>query len=80
MRFRDFARNYLNPLYIVFRIMWLWAAFIVAMFVPLMFDVSHLRPLFFVPAAYLVWIGIRPWGQGMSIHQINQKLDEWSNR
>jgi hypothetical protein len=80
MNFRDFATNYLNPFYLLARICWLWGAFLLAFLAP---NISGLRPyslILYAAALVFVWIGVKPWGRGMSISDIGRKIDTLSKR
>ena len=75
MTFRDFARNYLNPFYLLARICWLWGAFLFAFLAPNIDGLSKWNFLLYIIALAFLWNGLRPWGKGMSINDINNKLD-----
>ena len=80
MSFGDFARNYLNPFYLFARVVWLWAAFLFAFplqFVPLFEGWTYVA---YAIAAVCVWVAIKPWGKGMSLNDIQRKLDRINNR
>ncbi|MCX7258646.1 MAG: hypothetical protein NTZ64_18555 [Polaromonas sp.] len=80
MTFRDFARNYLNPAYLLLRLGWLGVAFFFIIVTPHMEDLYKWRIVFYILGAIFIWNGIRPWGRGRSINDINRKLDELNNR
>lgn len=82
MTFGDFARNYLNPFYLIFRVGWLFAGFLcIFVFGPFTTDGSALGKFaFLIGGVLLIWNGLRPWGKGMSINDINRKLDDLNRR
>lgn len=80
MSFRDFVRNYINPAYLLFRIGFLMAAgMCVFMIMGGTFEIFG-NLLLGIGAAWLAWTGIRPWGRGMSINDVNRKLDDLNRK
>lgn len=72
MTFGDFARNYLNPIYLGFRagLLYVGGAFLmIAVVADEHAFVTILSGLF---GAWVCWTGIRPWGsgRGLSIAQL----------
>lgn len=80
MTFREFARNYINPFYLMFRIFWLWGAFLLFFLAPYIDGLTEWKFVFYLIAVLFVWIGIRPWGGGVSLNDLNRKLDEINKR
>jgi hypothetical protein len=62
MSFGDFARNYLNPIYLARRAGLLYGAIVLASDMPVI-----VKPIFGLLALWLAWTGIRPWGNGRGI-------------
>lgn len=80
MTFRDFARNYLNPGYLIFRACWVFGG-LGFLFVSAVAQGSGaINILFFGLGALFLWNGLRLWGKGTSLHEINKKLHEMNNR
>lgn len=67
MTFGDFARNYLNPIYLAIRAGLLYGAG-ACMLIALRSDANGIVALLFgVLGIWLGWTGIRPWGSGRGI-------------
>jgi hypothetical protein len=81
MTFGEFARNYLNPFFMI----WRMVLFIIglALLSPF-FDAKDRSIIALVMAAggaFLVWTAVRPWkGRGHSINDIKKKYDDTVNR
>jgi hypothetical protein len=75
MTLADFARNYLNPFYVVFRLGWLGMAF--AMFMAWLGSSSE--TWYLIVALILAWNGLRPWGKGMSVNDLNNAANNIRN-
>ncbi len=75
MTFRDFARNYLNPFYLAFRIGWLGMAF--GSFAAWL---GSSVIWYLLAALVLAWNGLRPWGKGRSINDMNQAVNDFKNK
>ena len=80
MTFRDFARNYLSPFYVIARLFWLWGAFLFALPFSYAQFFEGWQFVSYLLAAWMFWVGVKPWDRGMSINDINQKLDKFNNR
>lgn len=81
MTFGDFARNYLNPFYLLFRCGFLmaggWALFIA------LFSLNFAWWMKLVLGAlglWLLWTGIRPWGRGTTLNELNQAAEQMRRR
>lgn len=74
MTFGDFARNYLNPFYVVFRLGWLGLAFGAVLAWNGSSSIWYL-----IAGLVLAWNGLRPWGKGVSIHEMNRAVNELRN-
>ncbi len=64
MKFGDFARNYLNPIYICFRLGLLGAGIGSLLLSSSAATNGKFVLIFFPLGLWLVWTGIRPWGNG----------------
>lgn len=78
MTFGDFARNYLNPIFLFCRVSLLgfsFAAFLIAftafIAVPVKLALGAL-------GLWLAWVGIRPWGngRGLSLRDVQRKVED----
>jgi hypothetical protein len=76
MTLKSFLINYLSPVYLLLRMGHLITAF-VAYFAFGANDSGIL--MYFVPLL-LIWNGLRPWGNGTNIKEINNRLDDLNNK
>ncbi len=80
MTFGNFAKNYLNPGYLIFRIIWIFGG-LGFLFIGLTAQGSSFINIFFFGlGALFVWNGLRIWGKGTSLNEINKKLRALNNR
>lgn len=75
MRFVDFARNYLNPFYVAFRLGWLGLA--LAMFLAW---IGSSGIWYLLAALILAWNGLRPWGKGKSINDMSRAVNDFKDK
>lgn len=75
MTFGDFARNYLNPFYVAFRLGWLGVA--LAMFLAW---VGSSVIWYLLAAMVFAWNGLRPWGKGKSINEMNRAVSDFKDK
>lgn len=80
MTFRDFARNYLNPGYLIFRVCWVFAGLGLLFVGAVAQGSGAINILFFGLGLVFLWNGLRLWGKGTSLDEINKKLHEMNNR
>lgn len=79
MSFREFAKQYLNPFILFWRVCWLGMAAFVAL-VAHSGGMQGVNPLFLWGfAALLIWLALRRWKMA-SINDANNKLDELNQR
>lgn len=74
MTFGDFTRNYLNPLYVVFRLGWLGLAL-----GAVLAWVGSSSIWYLIAGFVLAWNGLRPWGKGVSVHEMNRAVNDLKN-
>lgn len=43
-------------------------------------DLASWKLLFYIAAIFFVWDGLRPWGRGTSLNDLNSKLDGMSKK
>lgn len=82
MTFGDFARNYLNPFFLFYRIsMLVGAAGLLALGIVSLNHIA-LRAVLVLAGLWLGWKAIKPWGtgRGLSIAQMTEKMREIERR
>jgi hypothetical protein len=80
MSFWDFVRNYINPGYLLFRIGFFMAAGMCGLMIMGGTFGTLGNLLLGGGGLWLAWTGIRPWGRGMSINDVNKKLDDLNRK
>lgn len=82
MTFGDFARNYLNPFFVCYRLGLLTGGFAGLLIV--FFSDAHpiAKVLFGALGIWLSWIGVKPWGtgRGLSIDQLDRMAKRANDR
>lgn len=82
MTFGDFVRNYLNPIFLFYRVSLLgfsFAAFLIAftayIAVPLKLAVGAL-------GLWLAWVAVKPWGSGhgLSLRDMQRRAEDATRR
>lgn len=80
MTFGEFARNYLNPGYVIFRVCWVFSGFGFLLIGVFAQGGSLINIFFFGLGVLFLWNGLRLWGNGTSLNEINKKLNGLNNR
>ena len=82
MTFGDFARNYLNPIYLALRAGFLGGGAACLMIAFASNSNAIGKIIFGILGLWLLWIGIKPWGtgRGLSVDQINRMASRANDR
>lgn len=80
MTFIEFARNYLSPAFLLFRLGWLFVGFTFLVIGALALESALVKTIFIILGILFVWNGLRPWSKGVTLKDANEKLREMNNR
>ncbi len=80
MTFGEFARNYLSPAFLLFRLGWLFVGFAFLVIGALALMSAFVKAIFIILGILLIWHGLRPWSKGMTLKEANVKIGEMKNR
>ncbi len=76
MTFKEFAASYLNPFFIAYRFALLGAA-IFGFIIASSNEGVLLKVIEYLICAWIVWIAIKPWGKGKSMHDLNKAIEKY---